>query len=167
MRRSVTKLDYKTWKRRGITCLLLDIEGTITPWNSEEISQDVTDTFAAARAAGISDIALISNIPERDEYRVQNICKKIGVNNYWIPRRSGDRKPAPTMLRYAMEHFETEPNHVAYVGDKFVDVVAGRRAGVAEIVWVRRLGRSDHPLDYWLYRPLEPIIRQFVSWFKI
>ncbi len=164
---SIAQIDFKAWHRYGITCLLLDIEGTVAPWNTQDVPPEIVRSLACARAAGIRDIALISNIPQNEEHRVQQICKKIGVESYWIPRHVSERKPSITMLRYAMRHFNVAPRHVAYAGDKVIDVIAGKRAGVGEIVWVRRLGRADHPADLWFYRPIEPVIRQLVTWLGV
>jgi len=164
---SVTNIDFADWHRRNIDCLLLDIEGTILPWKTQAVPAEIVEALKKARQAGIREIGVISNISRKDEARVRAICKQINVEHYWIPQTRRARKPNTAMLKHAMQHFHAKPSEVAYVGDKFVDVIAGKRAHVAAIVWVRRLGKADHPLDYWLYRPLEPLIRQFVSWLKV
>src|ERR1700722_11639916 len=129
MANTIAELDFHDMTSRGISCLLLDIEGTIAPWNSQEVVDEIARTLTRARVEGISHIGLISNMPKSRENMAAAVAKKVHADGYWIAQASHERKPGTVMLNYAMEQFHVRPKHIAYIGDKLTDVVTGKRAG--------------------------------------
>lgn len=161
---SVLDINFKLWREQGISCVLLDVDSTITPLLETTVEQEVTDKLAQARKLGITHIALITNSPRRNEARIADIAKQIDADAFFIPQRFRERKPRPSLINQAMEKFGLLPGQIAMVGDKYgTDVLAAKRAEVARVAWVDRLGDADHPYDRYLRRPVEKLIKRAQS----
>ncbi len=160
----IDDIDFAAWHENyGINCLLCDIEGTLSPWKGEEVSEEIIAALQSAQRAGITKLGLITNIRPKEESRVKRIAEVVGADIYCLPRNSKQRKPHSFMLTKAMNHLQVTPEQTAVIGDKFVDVMAGRRAGVVRIGWVERLGSVDHPFDRLVYRRAEPFLKWLTS----
>lgn len=158
---SLVDINFATWHKQGITCVLLDVDSTVTPWLETKVEQEIADKLADARKAGITHIALVTNANKRNVDRIADIASQIGADAYFMPQRYRERKPRPSLIYQAMETFRVLPEQTAMVGDKFsADVRAARRAEVAKVAWVDRLGDADHPYDRYIRRPVEKIIKQ-------
>lgn len=157
---SVLEIDFAAWREYGITCVLLDVDSTITPWLETTVGQKIIEKLTSARHAGITHIALVTNSNKRNIERIASIAKQIGADAYFLPQSFRERKPRPSLIRQAMETLDLPPNQIAMVGDKYgTDMLAAKRAGVARAAWVNRLGDADHPYDRYVRRPVEKMIR--------
>lgn len=157
---SLTDIDFSLWHSQGITCVLLDVDSTITPWLEPLVIPEILASIRQARKTGIPHIALVTNTNPTNKRRIQHIAAQIKADAYFMPMRFRERKPKPVLILKAMEHFGAAPQHVAMVGDKLsVDVRAAKRAGIARVAWVERLGTPDHPYDRYIRRPIESLFR--------
>lgn len=158
---SVLDIDIQKWREQGITCLLLDIDSTITPWLETTVEKEIAKKLAEAREQGITHIALVTNASKKNVKRVADIAKQVGADAYFLPERFRERKPRPSLINQAIESFGLTPVQIAMVGDKYgTDVLAAKRAGIARVAWVDRLGDADQAYDRYIRRPVEKIIRQ-------
>jgi predicted HAD superfamily phosphohydrolase YqeG len=114
--------------------------------------------------AGIRKIGLITNIKQSSdgEARVRKVAATIHADVYYQPRTAGERKPSPLLLKRAFKELGVKSHEAAFIGDKYVDVLAGSRAHVGRIAWVKRLGTTDHLADRLLYRPIEPLLKWLI-----
>ncbi len=53
------------------------------------------------------------------------------------------RKPEPGMLLKAIDEYQLDPSLCVMIGDKELDLEAGRRAGIGQIYKVKETGRLD------------------------
>lgn len=106
----------------------------------------VTELLDVAREHGIR-VGIVSNAhsgrAHRDILTELGIDSQIGVQVY--SDEVGIRKPHAGMVRLAAEALGADVEDCWYVGDTLDrDVVAGRRAGVAQVL-ITRDRRTDHP----------------------
>lgn len=156
---SVLDIDFAAWAKQGISCVLFDVDSTITPWLDTAVHPEIIAKLKQARRAGITHLGLATN--SRHQERIQHIAKQVGADGYFMPQRFRERKPRPSLIRQAMEQFDVSPEQTAMVGDKYsMDVRAAKRAGIARVAWVNRLGDTDHPYDRYVRRPVENIVKR-------
>jgi HAD superfamily hydrolase (TIGR01662 family) len=159
----VTLIDFPTWhKTYGIDTVLFDIDGTLTPWNEEVVGAEVLLALKRAKKSGISKVGLVSNMRSKKLSRLAAIAEQIGAVTYHLPRRFRTRKPSAFMINVALQESQSERANTAFVGDKIVDVLAARRAGLKRVAWVERLGTSDHISDRVIYRPIEKLFMRIL-----
>lgn len=158
---SILDIDFKAWQASGVTCVLLDVDSTITPWLDTAVQPEIAKKLAQARADGMVHLALVTNSNRKKVARIQDIAKQCGADAYFLPERFRERKPRPSLIHRAIEQFEVMPDQVAMVGDKYsADVLAAKRANVARVAWVDRLGDADHPYDRYVRRPVEKLLKR-------
>ncbi len=159
----VAVIDFAAWhKQYGVRAVLFDIEGTLTPWADHRVDEVIALALKRARKAGIEHYGLVSNMNARHVARAAKVAEQINATTYHVPLARGERKPSPAMLRIALAKLEIPPEAAGFVGDKLVDVLAAHRAGAARVAWVSRLGSADHPLDRFLYRPAERLLKWLI-----
>lgn len=157
---SILAINFRSWHAQGITCVLLDVDSTLTPWLGTEVAPEITYALQTARKAGIAQIGLVTNSNPKKEDRIIEIARQIKADAYFLPQRFRERKPRPVLIRTAMQQLGVSPQQTVMVGDKFgTDVRAARRAGVAKVAWVDRLGDTDMVFDRLIRRPIEQFIK--------
>ncbi len=133
---AVTEIDPRALARQGIKGLVIDLDNTICPWGSEEISPEVEDWIRRVTASGIG-ICLVSNNRSR---RAERVGKQLG-----LPALGGAMKPRRGGLRKAMAILGTGREETAVVGDQvFTDVLAAKRLGLRAFL-VKPSSRREFP----------------------
>lgn len=156
---SVLDIDFAAWRKAGVTCVLFDVDSTITPWLDGVVPPEIAERLRQARKAGVVHLGLATN--SRNTERIADIARQVGADAFFTPARFAERKPRPSLIRRAMQQFSAAPEQVAMVGDKYsMDVRAAKRAGIARVAWVERLGDGDHPFDRYIRRPIEKLIKR-------
>lgn len=157
---SVPAIDFAAWHRQhGITTVLFDIEGTITQWADPAVDPKVITALATAREHGIRHLGLVTNINSKHKTRVAEVAQQIKADTTRYPTSFGMRKPSGAMIVSSLDELGVDPRHCAFVGDKIVDILAARNAGVARVAWVQRHGTADHWFDRFVYRHVEKLFR--------
>lgn len=158
----MTAIDFARWHVDcGIKCVLFDIDGTLTVHASTCVNEDIICALDQARRDGVVWIGLVTNTRPRNELRVSLIASQVGARTYHLPRRWCHSKPSSYMILRALKTLGVEPDRAAFVGDKVVDILAAKRAGLARVVWVDRLGTGDHVFDRLVYRRIEPFLKRY------
>lgn len=153
---SLIEIDFVAWRSQGITCLLLDVDSTLTSWLGANVEPGIVKKLQQARQIGVDHIGLVTNSRTSASKRIEEIARQCGADSYFLPARFTERKPSPSLIRNAMEHFGATPGQTALVGDKYTaDIIAAKRAGIAKAAWVDRLGSADLIFDRILRRPIE------------
>jgi len=133
---SVTEIEPDSLSRQGIRGLIIDLDNTLCPWDTEEIPPEVEDWIRRVTESGIR-ICLVSNNRSR---RAERMGKRLG-----IPALGGAMKPRRRGLRKAMALLGTGHRETAVIGDQvFTDILAARRLGVGAIL-VRPQSRREFP----------------------
>jgi len=137
---SITAIDFKKLKKRGIKYIAFDADHTLVPYRGIELSKD-TDTYLRKQRDLFEGWCIASN-------RVTNDLDGIAdaLNARVIRATLLHRKPGKQFYKRVLKHFDARPHEIAMIGDKVLaDVWGGNRAGLVT-VWVEHLGK-DGPLD--------------------
>ena len=131
---SLYDIELKALQQMGIRGIIFDLDNTIIPWDSPNMSPDIIQWIKALLSQGFK-ICLVSNNMGK---RVQTIAAIFG-----IPFVSRAYKPAKSGFRQAIVKMELTENQVAVVGDQlFTDVLGGNRLGLYTI-WVAPLSAKE------------------------
>ena len=107
----------------GIRGLIVDLDNTLTEWQSEVIPDDVLRWLDALKGGRVS-VCLASNTHNRR--RLERVASKLGV-----PYVQGLPKPRKRCFNRALELLSLTADSVAVVGDQlFTDILGGRRSGI-------------------------------------
>lgn len=106
--------------------LILDVDDTLVPFNSNNISPEVITWIERIKEQAV--IYLVSNNLSRRR------ISQIG-DTLQLPYLFGARKPSRRKLKQALELMQLKPEEVAMVGDNILtDVLAGNRLGMFTIL---------------------------------
>ena len=106
----------------GIRGLIVDLDNTLTEWQSEVIPDDVLRWLEALKGGGVS-VCLASNTHNRR--RLERVASKLGV-----PYVQGLPKPRKRCFNRALELLGLTADSVAVVGDQlFTDILGAGDQG--------------------------------------
>lgn len=145
---SVTSLDPKQLKEKGITLVLADLDNTLVPYKVLEPSPKVAAWMAALKEEGI-DLFLLSN--SRKPGRAQKFAQQVG-----IPYQGHSGKPKKAGYFKAMERMGRTPQETVMVGDQiFTDTLGANRAGVTPLL-IKPIRLAGNPGRYIRYAAETP-----------
>jgi len=131
---SILDIPLKNLNQLNITAFILDLDNTITEWNSNEVREEVSKWFNLIKQQGFKACILSNN----GEERVVAVAKSLGipyVHRAQKPRRGGYHRALSIMGVTAKE--------TAVIGDQiFTDVLGGNRAGLYTIL-VKPIARKE------------------------
>ncbi|MBW4650656.1 MAG: YqeG family HAD IIIA-type phosphatase [Kastovskya adunca ATA6-11-RM4] len=123
---SILNLTPELLKKYQLRGLILDVDETLVPMRSKEVSAELAQWVEQIRQ--VADLWLVSN--NLSESRISSIARGLD-----LPFILGARKPSRRKLRQAAAAMNLEIEHVAMVGDRlFTDVLAGNRLGMFTIL---------------------------------
>lgn len=132
--KSLYDIDMNTLQQKGIRGIIFDLDNTIIPWDSPNMSPDVIQWLKNVVVQGFK-ICLVSNNMDK---RVKNIAGIFG-----IPFVSRAYKPAKSGFRQAIVALDLTEDQVAVVGDQlFTDILGGNRLELYTI-WVTPLSTKE------------------------
>ena len=149
---SVTALDPKALRAKGITLVLADLDNTLAPYKVLEPDPEVAAWKEALEREGIQ-LFILSN--SRKPGRAAHFAQALG-----IPYLGRAGKPSRAGYLRAMERMGCTPEQTAMVGDQiFTDVLGACRAGVVPLLVepIRLAGNPGRYLRYaaeWPFRIL-------------
>ncbi len=153
----VAEIDFQALVQRGITCVLFDIEGTIAPWGTTQVSEQLKRHITES---GIRKIGIVTNIHHTHVDRAQGFGRQIGAGSVQVPLSFSDRKPSARMIQACLRDLDAKREQTVMVGDKLLDVLAAKNAGLAQAIWVDYLPGPDHWFDRYVYRRIEPLLKK-------
>lgn len=134
--RSVQDIDFGELRQRGVTTLLVDLDNTLLPRNSEAVTDSACEWARAAEREGMR-VCVVSN---NWHGRVRDVAAQLGV-----PIVAKALKPFPAAFRRALTVTGASRDQVAVVGDQiFTDILGGKLFGAVTIL-VTPLSTSDLP----------------------
>lgn len=134
---SLPEVPLEALWEKGIKALIVDLDNTVTCWNSPQVGEAAREWFARAKARGFA-LCLSSNNGLR---RGAPVAASLG-----LPLVCNAGKPRRRSFRQAMALLGSRPAETAVIGDQiFTDILGGKRLGLYTV----------------LVRPLSP--REFVT----
>jgi len=123
----VTDVQPEELLELGISGVILDLDNTLTLWNSDEVTPEVRAWVDQVRAAGLQ-ACVVSNAVTT--LRVCVVADALGIP--WVTRAL---KPLPFGFRRGMRLMRTTPATTAVIGDQmFTDIWGGNRLGLFTIL---------------------------------
>ncbi len=121
-------------REQNITAYIIDLDNTITEWNSSEIHTEVEEWFRRIKAEGLKSCILSNN----GEARIRKVADRLGIP--YIHRAA---KPRRGSFHRAVKLMGVGADQAAVVGDQvFTDILGGNRAGLFTIL-VKPLARRE------------------------
>ncbi len=121
-------------KAQNIEAFILDLDNTITEWNSNELRGEVEEWFGRIKAEGFKACILSNNA----EQRIKLVADRLDIP--FIHRAAKPRRGA---FRRAVEVMGVRADQTAVVGDQiFTDILGGNRTGLFTIL-VKPLARRE------------------------
>ncbi len=121
-------------KSQNISAFIVDLDNTITEWNSSELRIEVEDWFRMIKAKGFKACILSNN----GEERIRRVAERLDIP--FIHRAAKPRRGA---FRRAVQILGVPASQTAVVGDQiFTDVLGGNRTGLFTIL-VKPLARRE------------------------
>jgi putative phosphatase len=150
----LSDVDVGIFERWNVTGVVVDLDNTLVPWNSREVTPDGSAWIRSVQRAGIKICLLTNNYSSA----ARAIADEFGVSSI-----AGALKPSPWAFRGALRMLGVTAKQAAVVGDQiFTDVLGGKLAGMRAVL-VRPLGAAEFPTTKFirlLERPLLERLRR-------
>jgi len=145
---SVLSIDLEKLKKRGITHLLLDLDNTLLPRDSDEIPAEIKTWALSLKEEGFSACILSNNWHNR-------IAEVAGDLGFRLVSKAV--KPLPPAYFLGMHRMNAHSGSTAMIGDQvFTDVLGASCLGITTILV---LPLSKHDLKHTLFlRKFERLI---------
>lgn len=133
---SVHGVDLADLRSRGICALLIDLDNTLLPRDTNVVPDELKVWARDLRDAGFS-VCLVSN---NWHERVKHVADELGFDLV-----DKALKPLPFAFRRALDRAGARPGEAAVIGDQlFTDVLGGNALGMYTVL-VEPLSRTDLP----------------------
>lgn len=116
---SINEVPFENLKKADVKGLIIDLDNTITYWNSDSISDEVLEWFKEIKNLEFC-ACLLSNNKEDRVAKIANILD--------VPYVANAGKPRVKSFKNAMDKIGTNKDNTAVIGDQvFTDVLGGNR----------------------------------------
>ena len=141
-------------QKKGIHCLLLDVDGTLVNRNSTKVPKAVRNWISESKKHFC--LYLISNNPSKK--RIAKIAKELNLRYKY-----NASKPRKKDTLHAIKEVNYEVKNIAIIGDRiFTDIIVGNRCNIKTIL-VKRLKRDGLPIKFNLTLTIERLIALFIK----
>jgi len=137
---SVADIDFEFLKQRGITTVLIDLDGTVVPRGTYEVSESIR---RALRTSGLNTYIATNRPKNRDlrslkqDLAATGVVHPIGIHG----------KPSTKYFQTALREHNLEAREVVMIGDRYLqDILGANRAGLRTLL-VDKIGRPQKLLD--------------------
>ncbi|MCL1849480.1 MAG: YqeG family HAD IIIA-type phosphatase [Clostridiales bacterium] len=131
----LSEIDICDWYARGIRCILIDLDNTISHWRKTAITDDAREMIGKARDAGLT-VVIFSNASEE---RAKEAAWDAGIG-YYAPAM----KPLPKRYRKAITELSLENHEIMAIGDQvFTDILGGNLSGCTTVL-ISPLSEVEH-----------------------
>lgn len=125
---SILDIPLDKLQQLNIKAFILDLDNTLTEWNSNELKDDIVAWFDEIKSRGLKACILSNN----GEKRVITVAQRLG-----IPYLFRAQKPRRRAFRQAVALMGLNSSEVAVIGDQiFTDILGGNRAGLFTVLVV-------------------------------
>jgi len=141
-------------QKKGIHCLLLDVDGTLVNRKSTKIPKAVKNWISDSKK--VFHLYLISNNPSKK--RIAKIA-----NELKLKYKYNASKPRKKATLSVIKEIGFEPKKIAIIGDRiFTDMIVGNRCNIKTIL-VKRLKRDGLPINFNLTLTIEKLISHLIK----
>ena len=141
-------------QKKGIHCLLLDVDGTLVNRKSTKIPKAVKNWISESKK--IFSLYLISNNPSKK--RIEKIANELNLRY-----KHNASKPRKKVTLHVIKEVNYEVKNIAIIGDRiFTDIIVGNRCNIKTIL-VKRLNRNGLPIKFNLTLTIEKLISHFIK----
>ena len=141
-------------QKKGIHCLLLDVDGTLVNRNSSKIPRAVKNWINESKKH--FSLYLISNNPSKK--RIAKLAEELNLRYKY-----NASKPRKKVTINAIKEVNYEVKNIAIIGDRiFTDIVVGNRCNIKTIL-VKRLKRDGSHIKFNLTLTIEKLISLFIK----
>lgn len=124
--KSIYTIDYSKLLSRGIKCILFDLDNTLVPAKTEDLTEKTKELIISLKQKGFK-IIIFSNSPKR---RVKYFADILNVDFI-----SFACKPFTGKLKKFIHNSGYKLNELANVGDQmYTDVLCGNKVGITSIL---------------------------------
>jgi len=130
----ISQIDTAKLKEKGIKGIILDLDNTLMPWDSEKLPQEISALIEKILGEGFK-IVILSNARQK---RVADIATPLSV-----PYIASALKPTRPGFRKALDLMALKPQEAAIIGDQlFTDILGGNMMGLYTI-WVKPISSTE------------------------
>ena len=141
-------------QKKGINCLLLDVDGTLVNRKSTKVPKAVKNWITESKK--LFSLYLISNNPSKK--RIAKIAKELNLRY-----KCNASKPRKKATLQAIKEVNIESKNIAIIGDRiFTDIIVGNRCNIKTIL-VKRLNKDGLPIKFNLTLTIEKLISFFIK----
>jgi len=149
---SLLDIPLDKLRTRNISAFIVDLDNTITEWNSRELRTEIINWFNSIKSQGFQACILSNN----NEQRIQEVAVRLG-----IPFIHRAKKPLRRSFHQALEIMGVSGDQAAVIGDQiFTDILGGNRAGLYTIL-VKPLARREF-MGTKIARSLELLVLRYL-----
>lgn len=124
--KSIYAIDYDKLIKRGIKCLLFDLDNTITPVKMKTTSKKTKKFFSDLKEKGFK-VIIFSNSPKK---RVKPFKDALDVDC-----AASAHKPHPKKFLQVLKEYDYSISEIAIIGDQILtDIVGGNNIGITTIL---------------------------------
>lgn len=146
--KSIYNIDYSLLKKKGIKCIIFDLDNTIAPINMAKPSKKIKDLMEDIKELKLR-IIIVSNSPKK---RVEPFKEILNIDSAYLAC-----KPFSKKYKKIMNMYKLKPGQIACVGDQLLtDIYGANRMDFLSIL-VNPIGRTDYVLTKF-NRMIEPYI---------
>ena len=131
--KSIYSIDYKKLMKRGIKCLLFDLDNTLVPYNEDVPSQDVKELFHLLS----SDFKVII-LSNSTKSRLTPFKELLNVDVAF-----SSRKPLKKKYLKIMHLYDFKPEQIACIGDQLLTDVWGANRNECLSILVNPIGTKE------------------------
>ena len=147
-------ISHYELQRKGIHCLLIDVDGTLVNRKSNKIPKAVKDWISESKK--LFSLYLISNNPSKK--RISKIARVLNLKYKY-----NASKPRKKVTLNAIKEVSFESQNIAIIGDRiFTDIIVGNRC-IIKTILVKRLKRNGLPIKFNLTLIIEKLISLFIK----
>lgn len=125
-KKSIYDIDYESLKKRGIKCIIFDLDNTIAPINVSVPDKEIKDLVSDLILLGFK-VILMSN---SNKARVEPFKEKLNIDSSY-----NSMKPLKKKYKKIMTIFGFKDNEIACIGDQLLtDIYGANRMGFLSVL---------------------------------
>lgn len=131
--KSIYSINYDALIKRGIKCILFDLDNTLVPPNSKEPNKKLQELIEELKTKLI--VIIFSNSNEK---RIKPFTEQLKLDGYSNVDKVFDKKIEQLLISYNLNI-----NEIAIVGDQLLtDIYLGNNTGITTIL-VNRISKNE------------------------
>lgn len=124
--KSIYTIDYEKLKKRGIKCLIFDLDNTIAPTNIKKPNKKIKDLFEELKDMKFKIIIMSNEIKSR----VEPFKDNLGIDSAYF-----SLKPLKRKYKKILKLYNYKDTEIACIGDQLgTDILGANRMGFTSIL---------------------------------